>query len=94
MGSKVANHLHRYEKVNIGSEKKFFVFKCMRPACSHYIPMKLAFNKLCECNRCKEPMIMTKEAMQLRKPHCANCVKRKASKDVEAISQFLEGNKV
>jgi len=92
MGKRVANHLHRYKKVNLGNGKDFFVFRCMRPACSHYIAVKLAEGKLCECNRCHEPMVMTKEAMQLTRPHCANCVKRKVSKDVEAISQFLAGN--
>lgn len=91
MGKRVANHLHRYKKVNLGNDEDYFVYRCMKPACSHYLAVKLVENKLCECNRCHEAMVMTKEAMQLTKPHCADCVKRKASKDVEALSKFLSG---
>lgn len=96
--NKVANHIHRYKKVDIGSNgKEFLVYKCMKPACSHYIPMKLAENKMCECNKCGELMIITKATLRhssgkpMAKPHCGNCIKRKRDKDVEAIADFLSG---
>jgi formylmethanofuran dehydrogenase subunit E len=92
MGRKVANHLHLYKKINLARKKgkePFFVFKCMKPACSHYIPLHLAEGKLCECNRCGEPMILNKESMTLTVPHCSNCVKRKKSDEVSAIAEFL-----
>lgn len=95
MGKRTPNHLHKYKKTNIGVDgKKFLVFKCMRPACNHYIRVDLAEGKLCECNRCGEPMILTKTAMQLTKPHCTTCVRRKKTADVEAISEFLAGTKI
>lgn len=95
MGKRTPNHLHKYKKVDIGRDgNHFLVFKCMRPACTHYIRVDLAEGKLCECNRCAEPMILTKAAMQLTKPHCTSCVKRKESPDVEAIAEFLAGTKV
>lgn len=94
MGKKsTPNHLHRYKKINIGNGKSgrdFIVFKCMRPACTHYIPVHLSEGKLCECNRCNEPMLLTKAAMQLTKPHCINCVKRtKKADEVAKIAEFL-----
>ena len=84
-------HLHLYKKVNISrSGEPFIVFKCMKPDCSHYIRVELVENKHCECNRCHEPMIMTKSAMSLTLPHCSNCVKRKNTTEIIKISQLLE----
>jgi hypothetical protein len=100
MPSRVANHLHRYKKINLGENgKDYFVYKCMKPACSHYIPINLAEGKLCECNKCGEPMILSKAILThssgkpMTKPHCGSCVKRRRDKDVEAIAAFLAGNK-
>ncbi len=100
MSKKVANHLHRYKKVNLRKEGEYIVYKCQKPACSHYVPVHLAEGKLCECNRCFEPMIITKlqltgsSGKAMAKPHCSNCVERKKSKDVESIAAFLAGTKV
>src|SRR5262245_6990151 len=98
--SKVANHLHRYKKIDLStSGKPYIVYKCMKPACSHYVPINLSEGKLCECNRCAEPMIITKATLThshskpMAKPHCPNCIKRKNEKDVAAIAEFLAGSK-
>lgn len=99
--SKAANHLHRLKKVNLSSDKAnpYLVYKCVKPACSHYIPINLAEGKLAECNRCGEPMIITKAVLThsggkpMAKPHCPNCIKRKNEKDVAAIAAFLAGSK-
>lgn len=103
MSSKtVANHLHRYKKKNIGvNGKEFFVYVCTKPACSHYVRIDLAEGKLCECNKCHEAMIITREVMTkssgkpMTLPHCLGCVKRKKVTDVEvgAITEFLGGVK-
>lgn len=98
MSSKtVANHLHRYKKVNIGANGKvFYVYKCMKPACSHYIRIDLAEGKLCECNRCGEPFIIGRETLTkssgkpMALPHCLDCIKRKVRQHVEAITEFLD----
>lgn len=87
--SKIPDHLHKYKKTDIGSnDKEYLVFRCLKPACSHYIPVKVAEGKLCECNRCHNPMILTKKAMILTLPHCPNCTKKK--KDVDDISKIAE----
>lgn len=100
MSNRVANHLHRYKKVNLSRKhgEKYFVYRCMKPACSHYVPMHLAEGKLCECNRCGEPMIIGKfqltgssqEPMTL--PHCVDCTKRKKTDDstITLVTDFLE----
>lgn len=92
MRRKAENHIHRYKRANLGRNgKEFLVFKCIKPICSHYIEVSLAEGKLCECNRCGEPMIMNKAAMQLAKPHCTNCIKRKPTSEatIESIQEFL-----
>jgi hypothetical protein len=94
--SKVANHLHRYRKVDLGRNgNSFLVYKCTKPACSHYVRMELAEGKLCECNRCGDPMIITKGVLRhsgnkpMAKPHCPKCIKRKDSGTVAAIAEYL-----
>lgn len=96
-----SDHIHRYKKIDIGGEtKEFFVYKCMKPTCSHYLPINLAEGQMCECNRCHEPMIITKKILThsagkpMTKPHCGACVKRKKSADVDAIAEFLKGTQV
>lgn len=100
MKTGAANHIHRYKKVNIGSKRTpFLVYKCMKPACSHYTRMDLAEGIICECNRCFNPMMITKAVLHhssnkpMAKPHCTDCIKRRRSNAVEAIAAFLEGNK-
>ena len=97
-----ANHLHRYKKVNLSRDgQPYIIYKCVKPTCSHYVPISLAEGKLCECNKCGEPMLITKHTLHgssnrpLQKPHCSNCVVRKKEKqeDVAAIAEFLAGNK-
>jgi hypothetical protein len=100
--SSVADHLHRYKKVNLGQNgKDYFVYKCMKPVCSHYLPLNLAEGKMCECNRCGEPMIISKATLNgssnrpMTKPHCVGCIKRRKvnTEEVDAIAAFLEENK-
>jgi hypothetical protein len=100
MSSKVANHLHRYKKVNLNrSGGEYLVYKCTKPACSHYVPIHLAEGTLAECNKCAEPMIITKAVLvhsgnkPMARPHCPNCIVRKNAKNVEAIADFIAGNK-
>lgn len=98
-----ANHLHRYKKVNLSRDgQPYIVYKCTKPTCTHYVPIELAEGKLCECNKCGEPMLITKATLHgssnrpLAKPHCSNCVTRKKEKeqDVAAIAEFLERAKI
>lgn len=89
--AKLPDHLHKYKKLNIGRNgKEYWVFRCMRPACNSYTQVHLTEGNLCECNRCHNPMIMTKHAMTLTLPHCPDCTKkRKPSEDIQKIQEFL-----
>lgn len=96
--SKVANHLHRYRKVNLSNErdKKYLVYRCTKPACSHYVPLHLAEGKLCACNICGEPMILTRDVLTHSggkppaRPRCGKCVKKRIPEEVTALADFLK----
>ncbi len=97
MASKVANHLHRYKKVNLGANgKQFLVYRCTKPSCSHYVRLDMAEGKLCECNRCGLPMIIGRETLTkssgkpMALPHCSDCIQRRKTNEMEEISKFLE----
>lgn len=92
--------MHRYKKINLGRNgNDFFVYRCMKPACSHYISVALAEGSICECDRCHEPMIIGKETLQgssgraLTRVHCSSCTKSrhrvKKSETVDAIAEYL-----
>lgn len=98
--AKTSDHLHRYKKVNLGSgDKKYEVYRCVKPACNHYIALALAEGKLCECNRCHEPMIIGKVQLNgssgraMARPHCNECVEKKVDPNAKAIADYLAGNK-
>lgn len=90
--------LHRYKKFDIGAFGKppYFVYKCIKPGCSHYIPIALAEGRLCECNRCGELMVIGKQVMSqssgspMTLPHCADCTKKRKVVNVDTITEFLD----
>jgi len=86
---KKSSHLHRFKKVTLG--KKFVVFKCQLPDCTTYYRIELVEGKLCECNRCGKPMVMTKIAMTLTKPHCPDCTRGVSDPESDALTElFME----
>ena len=100
MPRKVVNHLHRYKKVNLAAKGEYWVYKCQKPTCSHYVRIDMAEGKLCECNRCGEPMILGKLQLRgsnskpMKYPHCAECTKKRGNKNVETISEFLSRDEI
>ncbi len=95
MTRKLSTHIHRYKKINLSLHGEYYVYKCMKPTCEHYVPIKLADGKLCECNRCFEPMIIGKIQLTgsnnkpMTKPHCNKCIKRKKEDEFNKISDFI-----
>lgn len=88
MTKKFADHLHKYARKIIGN-KGYKVYKCTVPGCTHYVRMILASGRICQCNRCGEPMVMTKYAMTLAKPHCDDCIKKKDSERVNKLGELF-----
>lgn len=94
------DHIHLYEKIDLRPKWKqiknpelppYLVFQCKKPACFHHIPIARALGKICECNRCHNPMILDKETITLTKPHCQDCIVRKNKPEIDKLAEFLEG---
>jgi formylmethanofuran dehydrogenase subunit E len=86
---KFPDHLHKYKRIKLGNGYK--VYKCINPGCSHYVSVKLVEGQICQCNRCGQPMVMDRAAMQLARPHCYSCTKSRRQETIEKIAEFLEG---
>jgi hypothetical protein len=93
------NHIHRYRKLDLSRTKgkPYLVYSCIKPTCTHYLPIEQTLGKVCECNICNEPMIITKETLThshggpMARPRCTGCIKRKNAPQMDAIASFLKG---
>lgn len=88
-------HIHKYIKKDLSrTDKPYLVYKCQVPACHHYIPIVLAEGKLCICNECLEPFVITKVTLTASshgpaaKPKCNKCIKHK--RPINEIGEFLK----
>jgi len=86
-------HTHRYERVNIGVEKDYYVYRCTLPDCAHYVPETLVVGKKAICWRCGEEFVLRKDLL-FKKPHCENCIERKTDEATKEkldklLSEFL-----
>jgi|SRR5215204_7081642 len=83
-------HIHRYQRAFIDKEKKYPVYRCNLPNCTHYLAKSLVKGKEGVCNRCGKTMIMGPLQLTLAKPHCLDCVKPKDEKKLAAIREIVE----
>jgi len=81
MGKRKKAHVgpHKYQRILWKSRKvegePYYIFKCMLPGCTHFVPRELVIGNECECWRCGKTFIMTLPATYLKKPHCMSCTK-------------------
>ena len=84
-------HIHKLKRKNIAIKpKKYIVYACILPGCNYYAAPNLLEGKIVLCNRCDEPMVMTKLAMTLAMPHCLDCTKSNKQVTLGVIEEFLE----
>lgn len=94
-------HIHKYKKMNLtrkANKEPYWVYQCILPTCTHYLPVKQTLGKLCICHRCGEQFIIGKSVLQetegnaLVLPHCDACTRTKVDKSaiLTDISAFLE----
>lgn len=93
------HEIHKYQRVDLGSsygKKQHFVFRCMLPNCSHYLPqLALAEGKKTYCWRCDKECVMTREMVGRVKPVCRNCKKSKKDNpiiDADMVEKFAKMN--
>ena len=74
--SKSKNHVHKYERINIGGKSRpYEVYKCTM--CTHYIPTALAEGRLSLCHgSCGNAVMMDRQMVIIEKlvrPMCDGC---------------------
>ena len=84
---KKETHIHKYERAKLG--KKHIVLKCALIGCTHFIAKPLAIGRISQCWRCGEPFALTKASVELVRPHCISCTKRKEGKNEDKIDHTL-----
>lgn len=89
--TRVKEHLHRYKRVNISGfgKPKFYVYKCTKQGCSHFIQKPLVIGREAECGKCGNRFIMTAEAATLAIPRCINCKQGRVAEDVSVAAATL-----
>ena len=92
----MAQHIHRYRRVNIGRGTEYWVMQCSLPQCNHYVPMasKLSVptlvGKIAKCNKCNDPFELDRMALRKSKPVCQFCLGGVAKeKKLEKASKFF-----
>lgn len=86
--TKKPGHLHIYKRVKLG--KNYLVYKCQVPGCAHYRQVELCENARIACYICKQEMVLTKDKMELAKPHCDSCTKRThKQQELDVLNQIL-----
>lgn len=97
-------HTHRFQRINIGQKGKIYlVMKCIKPGCSHYVPMSSKSNcillkgQIGECNKCLNDFILNKRSLRMAKPICDDCVAHRVGtvervKDVDSFFKELESS--
>ena len=73
-------HVHKYKKSNIAKKgnKKYEVWKCQLPNCTHYLTKSHVVGRLSLCWVCGDTCIVRREndGAVRAKPHCPNCTKK------------------
>jgi hypothetical protein len=80
-------HIHKYKRGKLG--RKYVIYECVIPGCSHYIDASRIGNKLSICWRCNAAFVIEGRLRELAKPHCRDCTvpKKEITPD---IKKFIE----
>jgi len=77
----IVEHLHTYRRVG-----KSATFCCYHPICTHFTKKEFLIGKKAMC-RCGNPFILDYRALQLKVPHCLECLKPYKENSRQAIEK-------
>ena len=83
---------HKYQRLRWKSAKSrepYYIYKCMIPGCTHYVPRDLVIGNETICWKCNKTIIMDSQMTYLAKPHCKKCT---ASKKSQVSLEEVESN--
>lgn len=90
MGKIAHNHIHKYQRVMLGSGREVvyidgkrhlrksggkLVYKCIVPGCSHYNYKEMLIGAITVCWKCEEELILTSRSLSLKHPVHFECRK-------------------
>lgn len=91
----MAQHIHKYRRVNIGRDSEYWVMQCSLPQCNHYVPMvsKLSvptlIGKIAICNTCNDPFELYRMTLRKSKPVCKLCIGGSKEDKLKKASKFF-----
>ncbi len=84
-------HTHKYRRVRLGKNKRYTVYRCVRPNCTHFIEEKLVLGRSTICWKCGAEFIMTEKTMKM-KPNCpGGCKPLGHDEDIENLVRKIAG---
>lgn len=83
-----SRHNHVYKRVNLGKDKEYIVYKCIKPGCSHFVREELILDRVAECPEC-EGIFTIKKPNLSRKVLiiCLPCRKKHGKKVIPNIDK-------
>jgi hypothetical protein len=91
----MAQHVHKYRRVDIGREKPYFVMQCGLDGCQHYVPMRTKLScpvlkgKISICNKCGDRFQLDRRALRQAQPTCISCVVSPKKAKIASAMDFL-----
>lgn len=82
-------HIHKYHRNFIGKDKKYKIYECTLPGCTHYLDAKLIKGKMCLCHKCESPMVVGKKQLKMAYVRCENCIEKKNKDKINNLEEFL-----
>jgi len=58
MPEEVKQHRHKYKKIDIGTRKPYFVYRCFIDECNHYTTKNFLLNKKVICWNCEQEFVL------------------------------------
>lgn len=90
MGAKSKEHSHKYEKIDMGRRNPWPVFKCLLPACRHFIPIKMAIGYMNKCWNCHKTFAIGKRNLAQVHPTCNECA---GKPELDVVTPVVEAPK-
>ena len=92
----MAQHIHKFRRIDIGRDTEYWVMQCQLAGCNHYTPMKSKLSvptlvgKVAICNTCGDRFQLDRRALRQAKPTCLACVKTPKKEELNRAEKFFE----
>jgi hypothetical protein len=91
----MAQHIHKYRRVDIGRDKEYWVMQCQLAGCTHYTPMAsklsvpILVGKVAVCHGCGDRFQLDRRALRQARPSCKACIQSPKKKELDKAEEFF-----